>query len=76
MKRATPPIMLLRGIRCGNIGNLWGQNGKEECMGVPVSQPGVQFVYGGWDLHFKAVVIIDFAFVCYQCCVMCRVEDL
>ncbi len=55
-KRAAPPALLLSGIRCGNIGNLWGQEGKEECMGVLVSQPGVQFVYGGWDLHAKAVV--------------------
>ena len=51
MKRAAPLVLLLRGIRCGNIGDFWGQGGKEKCMGVPVSQPGVQFVYGGWDLH-------------------------
>ena len=74
MERAAPPVLLLRGMRCVNIGKFWSQAGKEECMGVPISQPGVQFVYGGWDLHFKAVVKIKFVY--YQCCVMCCVEDL
>ena len=76
MKRAAPTVLLLRGIRSVNIGNIWGQGGKEECMGVPVFQPGVQFVYGGWDLSAKDVVIKVFVFVCYQCCAMCRVKDL
>jgi len=57
VKRIAPSVLLLRGMRCGTIGNFWGQGGKEECMIVPVSQPGVQFVYGGWDLHYKSVVI-------------------
>ena len=76
MKRGAPSVLVLRVMRFGNIGYFWGQTGKEECMGVPVSQPDVRFVYGGWDLHSKAVVITLFVFVCYQCCVMCRVEDL
>jgi hypothetical protein len=45
-------------------------------MRVTFSEPSVQFVYGGWDMHSKAVVIKVFVFVYYQCCVMCRVEDL
>ena len=76
MKRASLPVLLLRGMRCGNIGKFWSRAGKEECMGVLVSQPGVQFVYEGRDLHFKVVVIKVFVYVCYQCCVECRVEDL
>ena len=65
MKRADPPVLLLRGIRCGNIGNFWGQGGKEECKGEPFSKPGMQFVYGGWDMHAKDVVTKVFVFLCY-----------
>jgi len=57
VKHAAPPIMLLRGMRWGNIGNFWSQAGKKGCAGVPISHPGVQFVYGGLDLHFKAFAI-------------------